>query len=296
MRTAKSLLFALQVLFLTACTTTATAPVTPMGTPQPVSAAPQTAVSARPCNPGDTILNATLWVETSAEYQASARQTYAVARRLLDTALADQSWSALDQGPSAASLPPAIILDLDETAMDNGSFESRAIRSGTTYTPQLWNEWISESAAGATPGAADFLAYANSRGVTPFYITNRKAAEKPATRVNLEKLGYPLSKTEDTLLVVGEHPDWTNDKTSRREFVASSHRVLMLFGDDLNDFAAAAGKTRAERNAIVLQHQGDWGLKWFILSNPIYGSWERATMTGASGATDCDKKIERLRQ
>jgi acid phosphatase len=290
MRTAKTLFLALQVVLVTACATTAPPPATSIAAPRPDVAV------TRPCNPGDTLLNATLWMETSAEYQASARQTYGVAHRLLDTALADPSWSAVGQTAAAASMPPAIVLDLDETALDNMGFESRAIEAGTTYTPQLWSQWVSESAAGTTPGAAEFLAYAKSRGVTPFYVTNRKAEEEAATRANLEKLGYPLGTTEDTLLVVGERPEWTSDKTSRREFVASTHRVLMLFGDDLNDFAAAAGKSRAERDSIVRQHQDDWGIRWFILPNPVYGSWEKATMSDATGPTDCEKKIDRLRR
>lgn len=258
------------------------------------ASSPATAGS-RPCNPGDTLLNATLWMETSAEYQANARQTYATARRNLDAALADKSWSALGQGASAAALPPAIILDLDETALDNMSFESRSIRAGTTYSPDIWKQWTDEAAALPTPAASEFLGYAASRGVTPFYVTNRSAAEKEQTRKNLQRLAYPLTASEETLLVVGEHPEWTTDKTSRREFVASTHRVLMLFGDDLNDFAAAAGKSRAERDAIVRVHADDWGVRWYILPNPVYGSWVNAAIGGAAGASDCEKKVERLR-
>jgi 5'-nucleotidase (lipoprotein e(P4) family) len=289
MRSSRTLLVAFLLASLTGCVVSTTT--------APPSAMHDTPVATTPaCNPGQSLLNATLWMQTSAERQALARQTYGVARRMLDAAIADHSWSALGQGSEAAALPPAIILDLDETTIDNMSFESRMIDAGTTYSSDLWNQWVSESAARAMPGAPEFLAYAKSRGVTPFYVTNRKTSEKPATRANLVKLGYPIDPSVDTLLFEGDRPGWSLGKSSRREFIASTHRVLMLFGDDLNDFAAAAGKPLAERDAIVNQHQDDWGTKWFILPNPVYGSWERATMAGAPGNTDCEKKSGMLRR
>lgn len=267
--------------------------------PVPPAPMPAAVPAVSPCNAGQQILNATLWMETSAEYRASTTQTYATARRMLDAALADSTWTALPATAGAAGLPPAIILDLDETAIDNLTFESRVIRDAKAYDAGAWNRWVSESAALAIPGAAEFLAYARSRGVTPFYVTNRDADQEAATRANLEKLGYPLSATEDTLLLRGERPEWkSSDKTPRRDFVASAHRVLMLFGDDLNDFTLAAGKTRAERDAIVNAHASDWGRVWFILPNPIYGSWERAATGDTRGLSDCQqlqRKVESLR-
>ena len=268
-------------LLAVSCATTAPAPA-------PVAAATPT------CNPGHALLNATVWMQTSAEYRAAAMQTYATARRMLDAALADPSWN-VEEGTSDPSQPPAVILDADETAVDNTAFEVRMIRQGKTYEREAWKAWVNESAAKAVPGASEFLAYAKSRGVTPFFITNRDVDEEPGTRRNLEKLGYPLDPNVDTVLLRGER-DWkSSDKGPRRAHVAASYRVLLLFGDDLNDFANARDKTRAERDAIVTDKAEWWGTRWFMIPNPIYGSWERAA-SGSEGAP-CDllqKKVEAL--
>lgn len=238
-----------------------------------------------PCNPGLALVDATAWIRTAAEYRVSAMQTYAVAQRALDAAL---------QTPG--DKPPAVILDLDETAIDNIEFEERMIAQGKTYDPQQWSQWISESAAGATPGAAEFLAYARSRGVTPFYITNRKAAEEAATRRNLEKLGYPLDPSTDTLLTRGERPEWaSSDKTARRDFVASRYRVVEMFGDDLNDFVSAAGKSLDERAALVRDNASKWGTSWFVLPNPMYGSWESAIAGDGTPCEQLQRKLEVLK-
>jgi 5'-nucleotidase (lipoprotein e(P4) family) len=228
--------------------------------------ATQARVAPAPCNAHLAFLNSVLWIQSSAEYRATATQTYNSARRTLDAGLATSS-----------GRPPAVILDVDETVVDNMAFEAIMIRQGKVFDAAEYAKWINEARAGATPGAADFLAYARSRGVTPFYITNRKAEEEAGTRANLERLGYPLDAGEDTLLVRGERPEWASgDKTARREFVASRYRVLAVLGDDLNDFVKAQELSREEREALVATNAHRWGSEWLILPNPVYGSWESA--------------------
>lgn len=271
-------------LFAFACATTAPAPP------------PAAAATPPPCNPGMALLNATVWVQSGAEYRANAIQTYATARRMLDAALADPAWHTED-GTSDPSQPPAVILDADETVIDNTAYEARVIKLGKTFDDDTWKQWGEEAAAEAVPGAAEFLAYAKSRGVTPFFITNRDFDEEPGTRRNLEKLGYPVSTDPDNILTRGEKPEWKSDKTSRRAHVAASYRVLLLFGDDLNDFANARDKSAAERDAIIDRTLALWGTRWFMLANPIYGSWERS-ITGGTG-TPCEqlqKKIDALQE
>lgn len=250
-------------------------------------------VSSPPCNPGTSILNATLWMQSSAEYRAAALQTYASARRALDAALAD---------PAGSALPPAIILDLDETALDNTPYAARSIRKGKTFLfDDDWETWVAESAAEAVPGATEFLVYAKSRGVTPFYITSRGTEEQAATRANLVRLGFPLGTGEETLLVRGARPEWnTFDKSPRREFVSARYRVLLFLGDDLNDFTAANGKSAADREAIVDGAAALWGTRWFVVPNPMYGSWESALISATPGSdgTPCEelqKMVESLR-
>ncbi|HEX7829832.1 MAG TPA: HAD family acid phosphatase [Thermoanaerobaculia bacterium] len=275
-------LLAVVTLSLIACTTTTppavvapTATITPPATPQ--------------CNPGHQLVNAVLWVDTSAEYRAAALSTFSAARRSLDAALADPSWIGTpEDSATTPAQPPAIILDLDETSIDNVEYEVRAIRAGKTYDETLWKQWVDEGAAKSVPGAAEFLAYAKSRGVTPFYITNRDfPEEEPGTRANLERLGYPLDPNVDTLLTRGKGTFKGSDKTERRAFVASTYRVLLLLGDDLNDFANARDKSGAERTQLVNARADWWGVRWFIVPNPMYGSWERAAI--GSGGTPCEQ-------
>ena len=268
-----------------ACATTTPAPA-----PQPVAATPP------PCNPGLALVNAVAWVQSGAEFRASALSTFAAARRALDAALADPSWNA-EEGTSDPSQPPAIIVDSDDTVFDNTRFETRAIKAGTNYDEKLWDAWVAEAGADAVPGATSFLQYAKSRGVTVFYVTNRDADEEAGTRQRIQNLGFPLEANVDTVLTRGEREEWkSSDKSPRRNFVAASYRLLLLMGDDLNDFANARDKSVAERYDVVAQKESWWGTKWFIVPNPMYGSWERA-ITGGKG-TPCEqmqKKIDALK-
>jgi 5'-nucleotidase (lipoprotein e(P4) family) len=290
----KRVLVALFAAGLLACATT---PVpAPVPAPTPVAEA-SVASAAAPCDPGLTILNASLWMQSSAEYRAIALQTFAAARHGLQNMLDNPfAMGALEETANDIRQPPAIILDLDETVLDNGAFESRMIRSHQTYESKAWKTWTAEGAALAIPGAAEFLAYAKKLGVTPFYITNRKLDEEPGTRKNLEQLGYPLDPQVDTLLMQGKNGWTTSDKSPRRAFVAASYRILLILGDDLNDFATASDKTAAERTAIIDSVRSWWGENWFILPNAMYGSWERAAI--GPGGTPCEqvqKKVDALR-
>lgn len=252
-------------------------------------------VVAVQCNPGHSILNATLWLQQSAEYRAVAMGTYAAATRSLDAALADPSWTAALED-DATSQPPAVILDLDETAIDNSPFQTRVIREGKTFDPKSWETWTTEAAAPAIPGALEFLRYAQSRGVTPFYITNRDApAEAPGTLANLQRLGYPLLENGSNLLLRGAREEWKSDKSTRRAHVASNYRVLLLLGDDLNDFANAREKSAAERETIIASNASRWGTQWFMLPNPMYGSWERAAIgSGGEPCAQLQRKVDAL--
>ena len=226
---------------------------------------------------GQEGLNATAWVQTSTEARIAARQAYRLATRQLDVALKDKSWSAaVEQSRDFKKLKPAVILDLDETVLDNSPYQARLVRDNAVYTSATWQAWVAQAAAPAVSGAIPFLKYADSRGVQIFYVSNRSAAEEEATRLNLQRLGCPLQGPDDHLLFNGERPDWTSDKTSRRAFVAQTHRVLLLVGDDMNDFVPAKPLTLAQRDALLEKYDLCWGDRWILLSNPLYGSWEGA--------------------
>ena len=105
-------------------------------------------------------------------------------------------------------------------------------------------------------------------------MTNRRVAVDEATTRNLRETGFPLSTDEDWVLSRDERPEWTGDKTSRRTFVAERYRVIMAFGDNLGDFVSIEDLDAAGRDAVVDRYASWWGTRWFMLPNPMYGSWE----------------------
>ena len=222
----------------------------------------------------DNRLDAILWQTTSAEYRVLARSIYAMAQAQLERALADSNWTALpSQKDNYQRLPPAVIMDIDETVIDTGAFQSQLVRDNARFSSRPWREWQERNQPAAVPGAIEFIAAAQARGVTIFFVTNRDDPTEESTRRNLATLGIALPKDADTVLCRGERPDWTSDKESRRQFIAKSHRVLMLVGDDLADFISEFRIPPEQRMAAALK-RSEWGAKWFMLPNPMYGSWE----------------------
>lgn len=222
-------------------------------------------------------LFATLWQQTSAEYGASALQAYDAASEVLPIALADSAWTAAveQEGHDFSALPPAVVLDVDETVLDNSPQQARTILAGGAFDPEAWGAWVNEARAPAVPGAREFLALADSLGVTVFYVTNRDQPLEEATRRNLESVGMPVDPDTDTVLSRGEREGWGSDKTSRREAIAERYRIVLLVGDDFNDFVSAR-LPRAERDRLLERYRDRWGDRWIMIPNPVYGSWEGA--------------------
>lgn len=246
-----------------------------------------------PCRDTHEFLQGLLWVQTAAEYRALTLAAYDRARSQLDAALADPKWTAaVEQAGDVSALPVAVILDLDETVLDNSPYDADLVRAGQQSSDEAWRRWVERAKAEAVPGAAQFLGYAQQRGVAIFYVTNRSAAEEPATRRNLAALGLPVYDHPDGVLCKGERPEWTSDKTSRRQFVAASYRVVLLVGDDLNDFVPTRGLTPEQRVALAEAHREAWSTRWVLLPNPLYGSWETALYPRGSS----DEQVLKLKR
>ena len=216
-----------------------------------------------------------LYAQSSAEYEASNIQTYVNAKSALDRALNDVTWTAaIEQKDNFENKPPAIILDIDETVLNNVPFQARSIIDGQSY-PTGWLDWMLEESSDAVAGVSGFLEYAQSKGVKIFYVTNRIAVAEDATRNNIKKLGLPLDTDRDVLLMKNEN-GWTSDKVSRRKLVAKDYRILLLIGDQLGDFLPL-DETTLEldgRKALADTYKHMWGSKWFMITNPMYGRWE----------------------
>lgn len=239
-------------------------------------------------------LHAVLWTQTAAEFRALTLQTYAAARRTLDVALADPTWTAdVEQMGTGGygALPPAVVLDVDETVLDNSVYEARLVQSGEMYMPETWKAWVEEEAATPVPGALGFIRAADSLGVAVVYLTNRRADEEPATRRNLLALGFPVRDDFDAVLTRGEIGDG-GDKAPRRAAVAERFRILAYLGDNLGDFVSDEADTVEERAAAALPYERWWGARWFMLPNPQYGGWESVLFGSDYGLS----REERLRQ
>lgn len=237
----------------------------------------------------DDNLNAVLWVQTSAEYRAACETVYHAAADKLDAALKEKNWDALvpserDNAGATAALKPAVIMDVDETVLDNSPFQARLVRDGGEYDEVGWDRWVAEKKARAVPGVVEFAKAADAKGVTVLYLSNRAVHLKAATLANLRAVGMPVAN-DDVFLGLGTFvkncEQNGSEKNCRRRLAGRQYRVLMQFGDQLGDFAQIVANTPADR-AKLADEYGDWfGERWWMLPNPTYGSWEPALFNNA---------------
>lgn len=209
----------------------------------------------------DYLLMSALYVQHSAEYKALCWQTYGWAKR----ALADQ----LTEAP----VNPAIVLDLDETVLDNSPYSGWQVVNNQPYAKESWMQWTTLADADTVPGVSGFLHWVDRAGVKIFYVSNRRVAELDATLTNLNKLGLPQADSQSVLL-----RDTTSSKVPRRNTITEQgYSIVMLCGDNLNDFAAdfEEGNGR-QRKEAAYAHQAKWGTTWIVLPNPTYGAWDGA--------------------
>lgn len=236
------------------------------------------AVRAQDVPPAHDLLLANLWIQRAVEYKANALTVYALARLRLDEALADRSWTAApsEQTGDFQNLPPAVVLDVDETVLDNSKYQVWLMRADQSFSTKSWNQFCAARISAAIPGAVEFTKYAESKGVKVFYVTNRGAETETDTRANMEKLGFPMGGTVDTFLMQGEKPDWTGAKSTRRAAIARDYRVLLNIGDNLGDFDDRYRSSEAERVKAFEGGMAYWGKQWLMLPNPTYGSFDTA--------------------
>jgi len=242
--------------------------------------------------PAHDLLNAVLWMQRSVEYKATALTAFALARIRLDQALADPSWTAAPKEQTGAyqSLPPAIVLDIDESILDNSRYQAWMVLKDTTFDPKTWTAFVNTLTSVPIPGALEFARYADGKGVKVFYISNRTAEEEPATRKNLEKYGFPMGGNVDTMLMARKQPDWGSAKGTRRAFVAKTYRILLNVGDNFGDFVDEFRGTEAERLNVLEQHKDRWGREWIMIANPAYGSFDSAPFKHDFKQSNGDKR------
>jgi 5'-nucleotidase (lipoprotein e(P4) family) len=219
---------------------------------------------------------AVLYMQKSAEYRALAYQAFNLARLRLESDLDKKNLKQLPK--EERKRPRAIVVDIDETVLDNSPSQANSIRTGRPFNTNDWYAWGEMRKAKAIPGAVDFLNYAVAMGVKVFYISNRDEVQKQATIDNLLKVGFKDVSNENVLLrqtdASGRH---ISPKGPRRESVLRGHRVVMLIGDNLDDFSDVfERKNVSERFAETEKAIAEWGRKWIVLPNAMYGTWENA--------------------
>jgi 5'-nucleotidase (lipoprotein e(P4) family) len=234
---------------------------------------------------------ATLWLRNSSEYRAASETVYRAAEAALSKGLADSAWTAEpSQAGDLSALPPAVVMDIDETVLDNSEPQLRMLREGICFDefPGAWDDWVAKHRAPAVPGAVEFIRAArgmkdpSNRPVRVVFVTNRECAPRPGsdaacpqkgdTLANLAALGLPT--LADDMLVRGERPEWDGEKLSRRREIAGRYRIVLNIGDDLADFLPGMRRaTIPERDRARCAQDAYWGRRWFMLPNPLYGSW-----------------------
>jgi 5'-nucleotidase (lipoprotein e(P4) family) len=236
------------------------------------------AVRAQEVAPNDLLL-ATLWTQRSMEYRGNSLTVFALAKIRLDQALADKSWTAAptEQKGDYQNLPPAVVLDVDETLLDNSLYQVWMLKNNQTFSTKTWNQFCAAQVSLAIPGAVDFTKYADSKGVKVFYITNRGVETKADTRTNMEKLGFPMGGNVDTFMMQNEKPDWGSAKGTRRAVVAKDYRILLNIGDNFGDFDDRYRTSLDERAKAFDSDMAYWGKQWLVIANPTYGSFDTAT-------------------
>lgn len=260
------------------------APVTRKSADAAPVVAPPPAAPTVPAGPApNDNLNAVAWSQTAVEHDLIYREVYRNATEKLARALEDKTWDALPKGERSGPvqrLAPAVILDIDETVLDNSPYQARLVRDGKRFDEFSWAQWCREKAAKPMPGALEFTRYAAEHGVKVFYLSNRAQDLNDATLDNLRSAGFPIASDETVFLGLGtinkDCEQVGSEKGCRRRLVAQKHRVLMQFGDQLGDFVDVLANTLDGRRAAVEPYL-DWvGDRWFVLPNPTYGSWEPA--------------------
>ncbi len=265
--------------------------------PQPAVVAPAPEATAVVSVAANDNLNAVAWSQTAIEHDLIYLQTYRDAQSRLLAAVRDPQWDALGKADRVAplkGLKPAVILDIDETVLDNSPYQARVVKGGGEFNEADWAAWCREAQARALPGAVEFTQFAAQHGIAVIYISNRAKDLDQATLANLRQAGLPVSGPQAFLglgTVVDDCEQAGSEKGCRRQLVARHYRVLMQFGDQIGDFVDVNANTTDGRRKAVADYLPWLGTRWFVLPNPTYGSWEAALFNN-----DWSAPLEQRRQ
>ena len=223
-----------------------------------------------------------LWYQNAAEVDALYQQGYNVATNKLKELLKQPT-----------DKPYSIVLDIDETVLSNIPFQVKMVKDGTAFNPKLWDEWVQKAEAKPVAGAKEFLQFADKNKVQIYYISDRTDAQVDATIKNLEAQGLPVQGRDHLMF----KKEGDKSKEGRRQEVLKHTNLVMLFGDNLVDFAEFSTKSEADRDKMFEQLKAEFGDKFIIFPNPMYGSWESAVYQGEKkdGKGQSDARMNALK-
>lgn len=203
----------------------------------------------------DAILFSALWLQNAQEAHLAREQAFKLATWQLEKNF---------EGYSRIKKPSAVVLDLDETVLDNSPYEARVIQEGSSFELDSWNDWVAEANADLVPGAESFLQKAAEMGLTVFYISNRDHSGLGATLQNMERYNLPFADSSHVLLKTD-----SSNKTARRNKVEENHKIILLIGDQMGDFAEA--EQLESMSADSLNNH------FVLIPNPMYGAFTKLT-------------------
>lgn len=225
--------------------------------------------------------DAAIWYNTSAENYYLYRQTYAYATSMLAEKL-----TKLKPG-----MPPAVVLDLDETVLDNSPYMLDLVQRGETYSEESWAKWVNKANCNVSPGAKEFLSFCEENGVTVFYISNRSIKLLDPTMENMNRYQLPNVDPDHVLLKQDE-----SDKTARRGLATRENNVLLYIGDNLLDFDEIfRDRSQSYGKELVKQRLEEMLPQYIILPNPMYGQWQ-SIFNFPKDAAPADKAKAKVKQ
>ncbi|MGX7111550.1 5'-nucleotidase, lipoprotein e(P4) family [Gemella cuniculi] len=207
----------------------------------------------------------TLWYQNAAEVDALYQQGYNIATNKLKEHL-----------KTPTSKPYSIVLDLDETVLNNIPYQVQNIKDGTGFNPENWDKWVQKAEAKPVAGAKEFLQFADKNKVQIYYISDRTDSQIDATIKNLKEQGIPVQGRDHLMF----KKDGDKSKEGRRQEVMKHTNLILLFGDNLVDFADFSKTSETDRTKMFEELKAEFGEKFIIFPNPMYGSWESAVYKG----------------
>lgn len=220
------------------------------------------------------LMMAVLYHQQAAESRALYYQAYNLAQLMLDKDLENKKLKG----------KRAVVVDIDETILDNSPFEAAMITRNAKF-PEDWEKWTELAKAKALPGSVEFLKYAADKGVEVFYVTNRKLTEREATIKNLLEAEFPMVDTNHIFVKLDK-----SSKTERRNKIMEDYRIVLLVGDNLTDFDGVFDKASPEdRTAKTDEFKNEFGRRFIVLPNAMYGDWEKAIYEYSKTSSQNDK-------